>query len=158
MDFHSGWPTDRRAGSQSILTTGDILIVGSDPELATVQATCLRSSGYVTYDVRSGAEARTVLRELQPDVVVVNFPLPDVDGLVLCSMLKPATDARIIICAADLAPWEIVVALQLGADDVIRLPFYVDEFAARVEVMLRSRRAAHASARAVARRGRVAVH
>ena len=63
--------------------------------------------------------------------------LPDTDGLVLTTALKPLTDSRIIICSARQEQVDRVLGLKLGADDFIAKPFDLDELEARIEAVLR---------------------
>jgi DNA-binding response OmpR family regulator len=63
--------------------------------------------------------------------------LPDVDGLVLCTMLKAQAPVPIIVCSATSRRRDAILSLKLGADDFVAKPFNVDVLLARIEAILR---------------------
>ena len=86
----------------------------------------------------TGADARTLLEQTRPDLVILDLMLPDVDGLVLCSGLKGIADVPIIICSATPQKRDAILGLKLGADDFVAKPFDIYELEARVEAVLRA--------------------
>jgi len=85
----------------------------------------------------TGADAKILLEQTHPDLIILDLMLPDVDGLVLCTGLKAIADVPIIICSATPQTRDRVLGLKLGADDFIPKPFDIYELEARVEAVLR---------------------
>lgn len=118
-------------------TGATVLLIEDDFAVARTLTDMLEGSGYRVWHVDNGADARTMLEQAHPDLIVLDLMLPDVDGLLLCSTLKSIADVPIIICSATNQKRDAVLGLRLGADDFIPKPFDVYEFEARVEAVLR---------------------
>jgi len=121
-----------------------IMLVEDDPAVAQTLADALESSGYRVWHAENGADAKTLLEQSHPDLIILDLMLPDVDGLVLCTGLKATVDVPIVICSATPQKRDAILGLKLGADDFIAKPFDIYELEARVEAVLR--RAAHGRA------------
>ena len=117
--------------------SASILLVEDDPGIALTLTDVLESNGYTVRTAGTGAEAKTFVDEMNPDLIILDLMLPDADGLVLCSDLKARADASIIICSASTQTRDRVLSLKLGADDFIGKPFNIDELEARIEAVLR---------------------
>ena len=113
-----------------------ILIVEQDAALAGLVAEALAARGYEVRRAASGAEARAILAESAPDLVLLDLLLPDVDGLVLCAELVERADVPVIVCSDSEQKTERILSLKLGAEDVITKPFDPDELAAHVAAVL----------------------
>ncbi len=119
-----------------------ILLVEDDPATAMTMADLLESSGYSVKHAATGAQAKAVLQEEEPSLILLDLMLPDTDGLVLCADLKSRHEnVPIIICSASNQSRDRVLSLKLGADDFIGKPFDISEMEARIEAVLR--RASH---------------
>jgi two-component system, OmpR family, response regulator MtrA len=114
-----------------------ILLVEDDPDTARSLTKALESSGYRVTAVDTGAEARSIIEHVRPDLILLDLMLPDTDGLVLTTALKNLTNAPIIICSARQEQVDRVLGLKLGADDFVAKPFDLDELEARIEAVLR---------------------
>jgi DNA-binding response OmpR family regulator len=114
-----------------------ILLVEDDPDTARSLSRALESSGYRVTAVDTGAEARSIIEHVHPDLILLDLMLPDTDGLVLTTALKTLTRAPIIICSARQEQVDRVLGLKLGADDFVAKPFDLDELEARIEAVLR---------------------
>ena len=114
-----------------------ILLVEDDPDTARSLSKALESSGYRVTAVDTGAEARSIIEHIRPDLILLDLMLPDTDGLVLTTALKNLTSAPIIICSARQEQVDRVLGLKLGADDFVAKPFDLDELEARIEAVLR---------------------
>src|SRR5581483_5850930 len=87
----------------------------------------------------SAADARAVLHQHRPDLIILDLTLPDIDGLVFCANLKnDAADVPFMICSAGTTA-EKVLAFKLGAEDFVSRPFESVELQARVEAILQRR-------------------
>ena len=125
-----------------------ILMVEDDPAVAELMADVLESSAYRVQRAEGGGEAKAMLDQVHPNLIILDLMLPDADGLVLCADLRQRADIPIIICSATPEKRDSILAFKLGADDFIPKPFVVEELVARVQAVLRrsgqgdSRRAA----------------
>ena len=114
-----------------------IMLVEDDPAVAQTLTDALEASSYRVWLAETGADAKTLLEQTRPDLVILDLMLPDVDGLVLCSGLKGIADVPIIICSATPQKRDAILGLKLGADDFVAKPFDIYELEARVEAVLR---------------------
>ena len=114
-----------------------ILVVEDDPAVARALVDALEMTDYRVWHAVDGHDAQGQLERAQPDMVLLDLMLPDIDGLVLCGRLKSVTDVPIIICSGSVRRSDPVLALKLGADDFIKKPFEVDDVLARIEAVLR---------------------
>jgi len=114
-------------------------LVEDDAASAADVVRALTASGHTVWHAETGADARAMLRQGQPDLIVLDLTLPDVDGLVFCTSLKTeAPDLPFMICSTGTTT-EKVLGFTLGAEDFVAKPFEVLELQARVEAILRRR-------------------
>jgi two-component system KDP operon response regulator KdpE len=97
----------------------------------------LDSHGYRLYEAGTGADALVEVASRQPDVVILDLGLPDMDGLEVIRRLREWTRVPIIVLSARGQERAKVEALDAGADDYIAKPFGADELLARIRVALR---------------------
>jgi len=114
-----------------------ILLVEDDLEAARSLSEALESGGYRVRIAGTGSEARSIVEQVGPDLILLDLMLPDKDGLILTAVLKTLTNAPIIICSGRHEQVDRVLSLKLGADDFVAKPFELDELEARIEVVLR---------------------
>jgi DNA-binding response OmpR family regulator len=114
-----------------------ILLVEDDAAIAYMLSDVLESAGYSVREASTGAAARALVEQLQPNLIILDLVLPDEDGLVLCSVLKQTIDCPILICSGTQRRRDEFLSLKLGADDFIAKPFDIYDLLARVEVLLR---------------------
>jgi DNA-binding response OmpR family regulator len=114
-----------------------VLVVEDDPAVARVLLDALELADYRVWHAANGQEARGELERAHPDLILLDLMLPDVDGLVLCSLLKSIASVPIVICSASGRRADPVLGLKLGADDYVHKPFELDDLLARIEVVLR---------------------
>jgi DNA-binding response OmpR family regulator len=120
-----------------------ILLVEDDAALAEEIACALGSSEYTVWHAESAADARAVLKNARPDLILLDLTLPDVDGLVFCTQLTTeAPDVPFMVCSTATTA-EKVLSLKLGAEDVLGKPFELAELEARIEAILRRRERAN---------------
>jgi DNA-binding response OmpR family regulator len=124
-----------------------VLVVEDDPAVARTLVDALEYADYRVWHAVDGQDARGQLERARPDLVLLDLILPDIDGLVLCSLLKSVADVPIVICTASARRGDPVLALKLGADDFVRKPFQLDDLLARVEAVLRRAPPKHAGER-----------
>ena len=118
-----------------------IFVVEDDPIMSGMLSNALVTSGYRVFTAATGAEARTLCGEVQPDLIILDLMLPDSDGLQLTGSFQTLTSAPIVICSARHGQIDRVLGLKLGAVDFVAKPFELDDLEARIGVaLLRSRR------------------
>jgi DNA-binding response OmpR family regulator len=132
-------------------TGATILLVEDDAAIAFMLTDVLESTGYRVREAATGAAARALVDQLQPDLIILDLVLPDEDGLVLCSVLKNMADVPILICSGTQRRRDAFLSLKLGADDFIAKPFDVYDLLARVEVLLRRAAQRHSGEPSVSR-------
>ncbi len=111
-----------------------VLVVEDDPGIATQLVRGLSRGGYRVDHVMTGSEA---LAWGDPDVVLLDLELPDVDGVNVCRQLRERSSAAIIVVTAYGEEPDRVNALDAGADDYLVKPFGLAELQARIRAVLR---------------------
>ena len=114
-----------------------ILVVDDEPAVVDVLVYNLVRANYEVLVARDGAQALTRARRDQPDLIILDLMLPQVDGLEVCRALRRERDVPIIMLTARDSEVDRVVGLELGADDYVVKPFSVRELMARVGSVLR---------------------
>jgi two-component system alkaline phosphatase synthesis response regulator PhoP len=114
-----------------------ILVVDDEPSVTDLLAYNLRKA---LYDVQVAADGRAALRlarESQPDLILLDLMIPEVDGLDVCRELRKTSDVPIIMITARGEELDRVLGLEIGADDYVTKPFSVRELMARIKAVLR---------------------
>lgn len=114
-----------------------ILLVEDDPNILRTNRRILEREGYVVLCAATLREARALLRENTPDVLVLDIRLPDGSGLSFCEEIRPTTSAPVLFLTALNEKNEIIEGLVVGGNDYITKPYDVDELLARVNAQLR---------------------
>ncbi len=114
-----------------------ILIIDDDEALSFVVKTYLESDGYGVVLAHTGADAMSVQKSENCDVILLDLGLPDTDGFSMIPRLKAISHAPIIVVSGKEDTTDKVVGLELGADDYITKPFEMRELSARVKATLR---------------------
>ena len=97
----------------------------------------LEPEGYQLYFAGSGEEGLGRLEEVQPDLILLDWVLPGMDGLATCRQIRSLSQAPIIMLSGKGEEVDKVIGLELGADDYLPKPFGPRELVARVRAMLR---------------------
>lgn len=118
-----------------------ILVVEDDAAVRNLMAVTLDTQGYQYHLARNGSEALLEATTHQPDVMLLDLGLPDMDGVDIIRKVRGWTAMPIIIISARSEDADKVEALDAGADDYLTKPFSVDEMLARLRVALRRVRA-----------------
>ena len=122
-----------------------MLIVEDEPRVAEVVATALRARGTVVEVATSGREALRMASACEPDVVLLDLRLPDIDGGEVCVQLRRWFRNPIVVLSADGDEDRKIAALDAGADDYVTKPYSMPELLARLRVALRHRQAVAAA-------------
>src|SRR5436305_15175150 len=115
-----------------------VLVVDDEPIVLDVVTRYLERDGHRVVTAASGDEARTMIEEEQPDLVLLDVMLPgETDGLALCRWIRSMSELPVILLTARGAESDRIVGLELGADDYVTKPFSPRELATRVKTVLR---------------------
>ena len=117
-----------------------ILVVEDEEDILELVSFNLKKEGYQVRGVTSGEEALQEVRRKIPSLIILDLMLPGVDGFDVCKSLKndPRTKAvPIVMLTARSEEADIVIGLELGADDYLTKPFSPKELIARVRAILR---------------------
>ena len=108
------------------------LVVNAKPQFLLALRIVLRAAGYAVESARTGLDALALVAENPPDVVVVDFALPEGEGVQLCAEVRRLTEVPILFICPVGAEREKVCALNAGADDYVVKPFRGEELLDRV--------------------------
>lgn len=125
-----------------------ILIVEDDPSVADGILDGLSTASFVTKHVSTGAEAIVAISDFEPDLVLLDLGLPDMDGTDVCREIRKSSLVPIIVVSARDEEIDRVIALEIGADDYVVKPFGMRELVARIKAVVRRSTAAETLAEA----------
>ncbi|MFM9596024.1 response regulator [Streptomyces scabiei] len=114
-----------------------VLVVEDDPQLVRALVINMQARRYGVDAAPDGTTALRLAAARQPDVVVLDLGLPDMDGVEVIRALRGWTRTPILVLSARRASEEKVAALDAGADDYITKPFSMDELLARLRAAVR---------------------
>ena len=114
-----------------------ILVVDDDPYIVRALQINLRARGYAVDAAADGAGALRCAASAQPDLVVLDLGLPDLDGAEVIRGLRGWTKVPIIVLSGRSGSADKVAALDAGADDYVVKPFGIDELLARIRAVTR---------------------
>ena len=114
-----------------------VLVVDDEPQILRALRINLRARGYDVEVAADWAEALRVAATLQPELVVLDLGLPDLDGLDVIHGLRGWTAVPIIVLSGRSGSSDKVAALDAGADDYVTKPFGIDELLARIRAVTR---------------------
>jgi two-component system phosphate regulon response regulator PhoB len=117
-----------------------VLLVEDEAALCTLLRYNLEREGYRVFEARNGDEALTVADEVSPDLIVLDWMLPEISGIEVCRRLRARGESRnvpIIMLTARGEESDRIRGLDTGADDYITKPFSMPEFLARSRAVMR---------------------
>lgn len=114
-----------------------ILIADDDGDLLDILAFSLRREGFEVVSARDGREALARVAAEQPDLVVLDVTMPELDGFEVCRRLRRESSIPIIMLTARGEDENIVLGLDIGADDYVTKPYSPRELIARVRALVR---------------------
>jgi two-component system OmpR family response regulator len=118
--------------------TAHILVVDDEPSIVDAVATALRYEGFEVSQADSGRDALRIVGDAQPDLIVLDWMLPDVNGLEVGRRVREqGFKTAILFLTAKDAVENKVEALRAGGDDYVTKPFSLAEVVARVHAILR---------------------
>ena len=140
------------------MTSPRVLVVEDEPQMRRFLRTTLGGNGYSVLEAASGEEGLNAASSWNPDLVLLDLVLPDLDGLEVTRRLRGWSTTPVIVVSARGDEGGKVRALDAGADDYLTKPFGTGELLARIRVALRhSSRVAADSLEPVVRAGALEV-
>ncbi|MEG0267653.1 MAG: response regulator YycF [Carnobacterium sp.] len=114
-----------------------ILVVDDEKPISDIVKFNLVKEGYEVFTAYDGEEALEQVKEVEPDLIILDLMLPKIDGLEVCREIRKTHDMPIIMVTAKDSEIDKVLGLELGADDYVTKPFSNRELVARVKANLR---------------------
>lgn len=117
---------------------GKVLVVDDDPAIRTSLSRALVLEGYTVETANDGNAALSQVISFEPDVIVLDLMMPNVDGLSVCRVLRSEGNRiPILMLTARTETSDRVAGLDAGADDYLGKPFALEEMLARVRALMR---------------------
>jgi two-component system OmpR family response regulator len=130
----AGTPLARNDG-----TPVRVLVVDDEHALAEAVGLAFTADGWAVQTVHRGRDVLFAARQTQPDVIVLDVMLPDLDGFTVLDRLRDARDdVRVLLLTARDAPEDRLAGLTRGGDDYLTKPFGIDELVARARILART--------------------
>jgi|SRR5579859_3404264 len=117
-----------------------LLVIDSDRNMVEMLTAWLKTLGYQVNRAYTGEQAKVKWLEHQPDVVILERALPDVDALEMCNNLRSQHDALVVVITEGKDVFDEVRCLDAGVDDYLRKPFFPDQLLARIRAVTRRAR------------------
>jgi two-component system, OmpR family, response regulator len=117
--------------------THRILAVDDDLHIREVIRVALRKAGMSVVEARDGKEALARFTGEQPDLIVLDIGMPELDGLDVCRQVRKTSDVPILFLTARDEEIDRVLGLEIGGDDYVTKPFSPRELVARINAILR---------------------
>ncbi|NEZ46242.1 response regulator transcription factor [Clostridium niameyense] len=114
-----------------------ILIIEDDKDIRDILKIYLKSESFEIWEAENGKKAFEILQDKEPDLVILDLMLPDINGLNICKSIRTKYKYPIIMITAKTADQDKIIGLTYGADDYITKPFNPLEVLARVKAQLR---------------------
>lgn len=114
-----------------------ILIVDDDVKIVSVIRVYLNQAGYETAEAYDGAAALDLAQRMGPDLIILDWMLPKVDGVTALTRLRDRSEVPVLMLTARVEIGDKLTGLEAGADDYLTKPFHPQELVARVKALLR---------------------
>lgn len=117
----------------------NVLVVDDEPHICPLVRETLGGAGMAVKSVSDGRQALGILDKLDPDLILLDVGLPDIDGFSLCGRIRERSHAPIIMLTARHHDEDVIRGFKAGADDYVIKPFSPRQLVARAEAHLRRR-------------------
>jgi DNA-binding response OmpR family regulator len=114
-----------------------ILAIDDEEEILRLLKKIFEEEGYDFVGATSGDAAFSLLRERQPNLIILDIMMPDLDGFQVLNLIRQKSDVPVIMLTGKGEVTALRDSVEIGADDYIRKPFYPLELVARVRAKLR---------------------
>ena len=119
------------------MTRQTILVIDDDPDIVKTVTANLELDGFAVLSATSGNAGLTAAQTQNPDLVLLDLGLPDIDGIKVCQILRRDSDVPVIMLSARDTVADKLLGLECGADDYLVKPFNALELSARIRTILR---------------------
>jgi two-component system alkaline phosphatase synthesis response regulator PhoP len=126
-----------------------VLVVDDELKITRLVRDYLEQAGFVVATASDGRGALAAVRQIKPDLVVLDLGLPGVDGLDVIRSLRTTSNVPVVVLTARADEADRIVGLEMGADDYVVKPFSPKELVARVRAVLRRADAAAAGSEVI---------
>lgn len=117
-----------------------ILVIDDDPAMTELLKLILQSSTSIVYTANSGAEGIASVKLHQPDVIILDLMMPEIDGWKVCQTIRQTSQVPILIVSALDNPGLVAKALDAGADDYLVKPVPTGVLVAHLNTLMRRAR------------------
>ncbi len=114
-----------------------IVLVDDEPEILTLVRDYLSREGFLVLTAINGVDGMILIEREKPDLVLLDWMLPGLNGLEMCKRLRETSSIPIIMLTAKSEEVDRVLGLEFGADDYVVKPFSLRELLARIKTVLR---------------------
>ncbi|WP_284035530.1 response regulator transcription factor [Neobacillus sp. 114] len=114
-----------------------LLLVEDEPGMLEEMYTYLQREGFRVLTACTGKEALTIARSERPEIIVLDWMLPEKSGIEVCREIRHTSNCGIIMVTARSEEADKIVGLEIGADDYLTKPFSLRELASRIRALLR---------------------
>lgn len=114
-----------------------LLLIEDDLSLFTEIKDRLNQWSYDVYGITDFSRVMQEFSEVKPDLVIIDIQLPKFDGFHWCRMIRSHSNVPIIFLSSRDHPTDMVMSMQLGADDFVQKPFHFDVLIAKIQAILR---------------------
>ena len=114
-----------------------ILVVDDEKPISDIIKFNMAKEGYEVLTAFDGREALEVFAAENPDIIILDLMLPEIDGLEVARTIRKTSNVPIIVLSAKDTEFDKVIGLEIGADDYVTQPFSNRELQARVKALLR---------------------
>ncbi|MFA6135306.1 MAG: response regulator [Phycisphaerae bacterium] len=127
-----------------VLESGQIkvLVVDDDPEIVELFVDALSADGrFEVATAQSGYDAGVMTQQFRPDIVILDYMLPDINGNVVCKTIRENPELchiKILVISGMVNPAEVDRLMQAGADDFIKKPFNIEKVVERIVELVKS--------------------
>lgn len=111
-----------------------VLVIEDDKYIMSFITMLLKDEGYKTVEATTGKEAISLFYSNNPDIILLDLGLPDIDGIDIIKKIREKSNVPIIVISAREEEYDKIVALDSGADDYMTKPFFMGELLARIRV------------------------
>jgi two-component system, OmpR family, bacitracin resistance response regulator BceR len=114
-----------------------LLLIEDDASLFNEIRDRLTQWSYEVYGVTDFGDVMSDFTQIKPDLVIIDIQLPRFDGFHWCRMIRSHSNVPIIFLSSRDHPTDMVMSMQMGADDFVQKPFHFDVLIAKIQAMLR---------------------
>jgi len=114
-----------------------VLVIDDEPQILRALKTILTAKGFRVSTANRGEEGLAMATALEPDLIILDLSLPDIDGVEVTRRLREWSQVPVIVLSVRDSEHDKVTALDKGADDYLTKPFGIEELLARIRVALR---------------------